>query len=51
LEISDRLKEKGFGYGEIYSYNGPDLDYSNPIGYFGGSLAYFMTHPEKIKEK
>ncbi|NVM03505.1 MAG: hypothetical protein HWN67_14345 [Candidatus Helarchaeota archaeon] len=51
LEINDRLKEKGFGDGEIYSYTGPDLDYSNPIGYFGGSLEYFMTHPDAIKKK
>ena len=29
----------------------PDVDYSKPFGYFGGSLGYFMTHPDRFKDK
>ena len=33
------------------SEDDPDLDYSKPIGYFGGSLGYFMTHLDRFKDK
>ncbi|MFX1449886.1 MAG: hypothetical protein ACFFCM_03520 [Promethearchaeota archaeon] len=49
LGINDELK-KDFEHSSKYSYNEPILDYSNPIGYFGGSLAYFMTHPNALKK-
>jgi len=46
LNITDELRQ-GIGIESVYEKE-PNLDYSNPVGYFFSSLAYFMTHPERF---
>ncbi|MHA1379229.1 MAG: hypothetical protein ACTSRG_12675 [Candidatus Helarchaeota archaeon] len=48
FEITDKLKNTPH---DDTTYEDPELNYSKPIGYFRGSLGYFMTYLDLSKDK